>query len=190
MHLKHFGDSYDIVKKSMLGWLSGLGPWAAHPMFTHAVTDAEAQAFARFLGVPVMSTAVLDATTDRNVYLEPVGQWNSLFLDPDTGVRLRREFGRRAPEFLFAEELARLALRHPSGVIMAFDQSLPRGGERAAMSKKLTALAEGRTHGFAYVSQASFLVVSSSIEVAQRAKALVASASALPAERLLSGPGI
>lgn len=51
MNLKHFGDSYDIVKKSLLQWLSRFGPWAAHPMFTHHVTSATAAAFSDFLGL-------------------------------------------------------------------------------------------------------------------------------------------
>lgn len=190
MHLKHFGDSYDIVKKSLLGWLSDLGPWAAHPMFTHEVSETEAQAFSRFLGVPLISTAVLNPVTDRHAYLEPVGDWNSLFLDPDTGVRISRESGRRSSEFLFVDELRALALHRPSGVIMAFDQSLPRGSERVSVSRKLAELAGGGVYGFAYVSHASFLILSASGDVAERARTLVAEASALPAERLLRGPGM
>jgi len=50
MHPQHFGDSYDIVKQSLLAWLSAdLGPWSAHPMFTDKVDDERATAFARFL---------------------------------------------------------------------------------------------------------------------------------------------
>lgn len=32
MHVRYFGDSYDIVKQSLLRWLAPLGPWAAHPI--------------------------------------------------------------------------------------------------------------------------------------------------------------
>ncbi len=39
MDLKHFGDSYDIAKRSLLDWLSAFGPWGAHPMFTQSVTE-------------------------------------------------------------------------------------------------------------------------------------------------------
>jgi hypothetical protein len=37
MKLRYFGDSYDIVKKSMLAWLSPFGKWQTHPMFTEVV---------------------------------------------------------------------------------------------------------------------------------------------------------
>src|SRR5262245_4645327 len=57
MNLKHFGDSYDIVKKSMLKWLSAFGPWAAHPMFT--LRNRDNAAFAHFLGVRLVSNDVL-----------------------------------------------------------------------------------------------------------------------------------
>ena len=43
MKLKHLGDSYDIVKKSLLQWLSAFGPWAAHPMLRHPTSPAEAE---------------------------------------------------------------------------------------------------------------------------------------------------
>ena len=42
MNLKH-SHAFDIVKKSLLQWLAPFGPWDAHPMFMHAVSDAEAR---------------------------------------------------------------------------------------------------------------------------------------------------
>ena len=65
MDRKHFGHSYDIVKRSLLDWLSDFGPWGAHPMFTHPVTATEAAAFARFLAVELVSTDVLSVASDR-----------------------------------------------------------------------------------------------------------------------------
>jgi hypothetical protein len=46
MHLKFFGDSFDVVKQAMLRSLSTLGPWATHPMFTEQVSGPEARDFA------------------------------------------------------------------------------------------------------------------------------------------------
>lgn len=40
MKLQYFGDSYDIVKKSLICWLSEFGPWVTHPMFTEDVSPA------------------------------------------------------------------------------------------------------------------------------------------------------
>jgi hypothetical protein len=90
MNLKHFGDSYDIVKKSRIQWLSRFGPWAAHPMFTHDVTEAESAAFSCFLGIKLVSTAVLSRDGARQAYVAACGTSRSIFLDPDTGVRLHK----------------------------------------------------------------------------------------------------
>ncbi len=58
MHMKHFGDSYDIVKKSLLACMGGLGPWAAHPMFTHGVRRS------RVAGVLAVSRCSLGVDSD------------------------------------------------------------------------------------------------------------------------------
>lgn len=44
MHVRFLGDSFDIVKQSLLRWLAQCGPWSAHAMFTDEVTIAEAEA--------------------------------------------------------------------------------------------------------------------------------------------------
>ena len=72
MQLRHFGDSYDIVKKSLLKWLEDFGPWAAHPMFTHRTTVSESEAFSRFLGVRLVSAKVLLPGSDRTRCLRAV----------------------------------------------------------------------------------------------------------------------
>ena len=87
MRLEKFGDTYDIVKQKLLASLANLGPWAAHPMFTEEVSGPEGRAFARFLGVPLLSLEVLAAATDRAAYFARAGACAShLFLDPDTGL--------------------------------------------------------------------------------------------------------
>jgi hypothetical protein len=98
MRLQHFGDSYDIVKKAMLQWLEPFGPWAAHPMFTEPFTPMNANKFARFLGVPLVSFQVLEAATDRDAYFAVDLSRRSLFLDPDTGLRPRGFQGRGPPQ--------------------------------------------------------------------------------------------
>jgi len=68
MKLSYFGDSYDIVKRSLLQWLSPFGPWKAHPMFTEPVDSLETKALSRFLGVPFVSEEVLRAGCDHPAY--------------------------------------------------------------------------------------------------------------------------
>ena len=136
MDLKHFGDAYDIVKRSLLQWLEPFGPWAAHPMFTHSVTPDQAAAFGRLLRVPLASTEVLSLGTDRGSYLAFGTGARSIFLDPDTGIRLHRRERHRWPEFVFADELVAIASHRPSGLVLVFDQSVPRGSERRNVETK------------------------------------------------------
>ena len=70
MHIKYFGDSFDIVKQSLIRWLAPLGNWSVHPMFTEAAKPAEATAYADFLGARLLSEAVLTDKTDRPSYFD------------------------------------------------------------------------------------------------------------------------
>jgi hypothetical protein len=185
MDLKHFGDSYDIVKQSLFRWLAKFGPWAAHPMFTHPVNEGQAADFARFLGVPLTSTSVLSQDVDRSTYLAECGNCRSIFLDPDTGVRLHRRELNRSTEFVFSEELVTLAKAKPTGLILVFDQSVPRGSEREQVQAKLNHMAGHGVAGFAYVSQACFLLLGDSLALVSAARSELLAISGLPEDRLL-----
>lgn len=185
MDLQHFGDSYDIVKKSLLQLLGGFGPWLAHPMFTHPVSESDAAAFSRFLGIPLGSTETLVSNTDRRSYLAACGNCRSLFLDPDTGIRLNQLSGKRSPHFLFADELVELANQRPAGLILTFDQSLARGREKEQIQTKLGHLKGNGIAGFAYVSHASFMILERSQQVVKQAEAELAAKSGLPPSRLI-----
>ena len=185
MNLKHFGDSYDIVKKSLLQWLSAFGPWGAHPMFTHAVTEAEADEFAHFLGVALVSIAVLKVDTDRVSYLAPCRNARSIFLDPDTGVRLQRPTAARSTEYVLGNELVELARTHAQGLVLTFDQSLARGNELCQVQAKLDHFVTCGVSGFAFVSHASFLVLSTSDSLLREARAQLLAASGLPKNRII-----
>ena len=189
MHLKHFGDSYDIVKKMLLQWLAEFGPWAAHPMFTHEISDSEAKAFSNFLGAPLVSTQVLTHASDRATYLAGCGNCRSIFLDPDTGVRLHRRERQRSSEFVFADELIEIANLRPTGLTLVFDQSLARGGEREGIQEKLNHFSNHDLSGFAYVSHACFLVIGQSIGLVDVARRQLLTASGLPESRILA-PGV
>lgn len=186
MKLQYFGDSYDIVKKSMLAWLADFGPWSAHPMFTHAVNEADAAAFSAFLGIPLVSTEVLRAESDRLSYLAACGDCRSVFLDPDTGVRLRRQNGKRSAEFVFGDELVAIASTRPTGLVLTFDQSLARGSEAKQILEKLTHFVGRGLHGFAYVSHASFMVLGPSQGVVSEAKTELIRRSGLPTQRIVN----
>jgi len=137
MNLKHFGDSYDVVKRSLLQWLSPFGPWAAHPMFAHTVTPSEAAAFSRFLGVELVSTDILLQSSDRRAYLATCKECRSIFLDPDTGVRLRSGKDKRSTKFIFGDELIEMAASRQEGLVLTFDQGLARGREHEGVRTKL-----------------------------------------------------
>lgn len=80
MNLRYIGDSYDIVKRALLAWLSAFGEWHAHPMFTSEASPEGAAAFAGLIGVPLLSREVLTARTDRNDYFAVCAKAEHLFL--------------------------------------------------------------------------------------------------------------
>ena len=183
MHPQHFGDSYDIVKQSLLAWLSAdLGPWSAYPMFTDKVDDERATAFARFLGVRLVTRERLSSTTDRTDYFRACKGEGHLFLDPDTGVKMKRPG--KNPKYLYGEELADIARDRPSFLTMTFDQSLSRARKpEAQVKEKLNLLG---LFGFAYVSHAAFIVLGCDPLLVERARETVLVRSQLPARRFVS----
>ena len=183
MHMKYFGDSFDIVKMSLIGWLQCYGEWSVHPMFTETPADGDVRAFEEFLGARIISTEVLTSATDRENYLSCTTACGNLFLDPDTGIKLKPTTGKRAPEYLFAAELVRIAHSRPKALTLVFGKSLPRGQEKAALADKMKALPDRGIFGFGYISHACFLVVGCDRGLVESAYNQVISASRLPATR-------
>ena len=107
MRAQFFGDSYDIIKRSFIAWLSLFGPWSAHPMFTEAVAAKDARRFARFLGANLLSVELLTPDTDRESYFSSCRRAGNLFLDPDTGVRLASCGGARSARYVFGPSSCR-----------------------------------------------------------------------------------
>jgi hypothetical protein len=64
MNPKYLGDSYDIVKPSLLRWLAGVGTWTTHPMFTEPVSGEQADIFSRLLGTRLLSHDTLTHLND------------------------------------------------------------------------------------------------------------------------------
>jgi hypothetical protein len=186
MRMRFFGDSYDIVKQSLLRWLHGFGEWSVHPMFTEVAPADKVSVFESFLDAHVVSTETLTLNTDRLAYFERASSCGHLFLDPDTGLRMLPTRGVRAPEYLFASEVLRLSERRPNSLTLVFDQSVGRGSEQLHLENKLRGLREHGVFGTAYLSHACFVLVGRDRALVERARAQVIAQSRLPEDRFLS----
>ncbi len=116
MREQYFGDSYDIVKQSLLRWLRHFGEWSIQPMLTEPASLEFISSLGEFLGARVISTEVLTIDTDRSAYFSCANSCGNLFLDPSTGMRLENFRGDRAAEYIFASDLARLVGRRASSL--------------------------------------------------------------------------
>jgi len=187
MNLKFLGDSYDIVKRSLLKWLEPVGTWATHPMFTESVSREQADTFSRLLGTRLLSHDVLTQTTDRDAYLAPARDSSDhVFLDPDTGIRPKPTGGMRAPRYLFGTELVLIANARPERLTLVFDQALGRGDEPSQLQTKLDDFAQQGVLGIAYVSHACFVLVGKDRTLLESAFEMLKKESSLPENRFLS----
>jgi hypothetical protein len=188
MRIRYFGDSYDIVKQSLLRWLRTFGGWSVHPMFTEMVSQADVAAFELLLDAKFVSTEVLTLDTNRSAYLACGSSCGHLLLDPDTGLRIRPTRGAHAPRYVFAAELQRLVEQRPESLTVVFDQCVGRGSERMHLEAKLQKLRDHGVFSFAYVSHACFVVAGRNRTLVDRARARVIAESRLPENRILPVP--
>lgn len=184
MHLKYFGDSYDIGKQALLSWLRPFGKWSVDPMFDDPPNDAVLLAFERFLRVEIVQTNVLRRDTDRRQYFAAVEGCENLFLDPTTGLRVGA--GNR-PEYLYSSELLRLVECRTKWLTLVFDQSLARGKERAGVERKIEHLRSQGVLSFAYCSHACFIVAGHNDRLVDRAYRQLLQESGLPETRFVRG---
>lgn len=182
--MQYFGDSYDVVKRFLLSTLAPGTTWAAFPMFTHAVSATEIEALEAFLGVRVVTSEPLQEDTDRAKHLVALAEHRHVFLDPDTGIKLKASRGKDATKYVFAPEIEMLCRAEPGRLLLVFDQSVGRGSERAHASAKITHFAERGISSFAYMSHACFMVLSSSAEQCRHARERLLS-SGMPQARVL-----
>jgi hypothetical protein len=185
MRMSYFGDSHDIVKQSLLRWLRPFGEWSVHPMFTEPVSASDVSVFERFLGSKVISTDVLTNKTDRSAYFSCACSCGNLFLDPDTGIRLRDTRGIRATEYLFAGDLARIVEQRTAHLTVVFDQSVGRGSEQKHLETKLQHLLQQRTFAFAYRAQACFVILGRDRALVESARNHIIEESKLPESRFV-----
>lgn len=183
---KWFGDSYDIVKQSLLRWLCSCGEWQAHPMFTQSVDPRRADEFERFLGVRLVSKEAISRRRDSENFIDQAKKCHGhLFLDPDTGLRI----GGATPKHVTTEELADIAQARPGKLTLVFDQSLDRRRKvKAQLAGKLACLKKQGAYGIAYESHACFVLVSQSKDVLDNAVATLLRESGLPPHRLVRAP--
>lgn len=190
MRMAYFGDSYDFVKRSLLQCLSKLGPWSVVPMFTETVEAQDADALQLFLGMPLVSTAML-TNESRSSYFKSAAMDQHLFIDPNTGLRLKEIGGRKGSDYLFGRELLLITEERENYLTMVFDQSLGRAAESARrdeVTEKLRELHEKGLFGFAYYSHACFLVLSKDEALVNQARRSVNKGLGLPRLRLVEYP--
>jgi hypothetical protein len=188
MHMQYFGDSYDIVKQSLIRWLGRFGDWSVHPMLTESATAQQVERFEWFLGARVLSAEVLTTSTNRESYLSCGTKCGNLFLDPDTGFR-SRERGARAPrtKYLFAHEFTRLSEQRPRALTLSLTKAFLEEKSAIIWSVSSRGLQANGIHCFAYMSHACFILGSRDGALVRQAFDCVVTESRLPEARFLSG---
>ena len=188
MRMGYFGDSYDIVKKSLLDCLRSFGNWGVHPMFTEKVSEADAKSFSTYLQVRLISSKILGLDTNRVEYFKSIDGNENIFLDPNTGLKFNPNRKISKPDYIYFDELETIVKRQQSLLTMVFDQSLARGNERAHLTTKFkNLLADGKgIEGFAYISHASFLFFSLDKNLLKSAHLEIMRQSKLPVSRFLT----
>ena len=187
MDLSKFGDSYDVVKQSLLCWLSPFGPWACHPMFREEVAEKKREEFKRFLGVELLSCSPITRSGRKTFIQAAKSCSNSLLLDPTTGLSISSRETKR-PFYIMGNELVEIAKARPGKLTLVFDQSIPRGNwqsQRKCVLEKLNWLQGNDLSGIAYFSHANFILVSAEPEILKCAKNTLLESSRLPHWRIL-----
>ena len=195
MHPSKLGDSYDIVKQSLLQWLAPCGgEWAVHPMFAKNYGQEYPtfnHDFSKFLGIPLLTEDPIPSQMERAAYFKRTTSSCSdrhLFLDPDTG--LVPELKNKKKQYLTYKELVEIARKRTEKLIMVFDQSIDRdllvsGQPKEQMKRKLEWLKKCGVYGVAYHSHANFILVSTDKQMIINAKRTLLEQSRLPENRLI-----
>ena len=182
--MQFFGDSFDVVKRFLLQTIEPDAAWVAFPMFTDRATAASVRAFESFLGVNVVGAALFTESTNRADHFTALARHRNVFLDPDTGIKLKKAKGAESVKYVFASELVALCQESPERLLVVFDQSVPRGSEKSAIQQKLRHFSDAGLHGFAYLSHACFVTLSATKDRCRMARANLL-ASGLPQTRVI-----
>jgi hypothetical protein len=155
-------------------------------MFTECVSNEQAAIFSRLLGVRLLSSDVLETDTDREAYFADARSCaHHLFLDPDTGLRLKVSAGKDRPSYLFGPEVVSIVRERPKSLTLVFDKSLARGRESEQLQVKLDYLYERGIASAAYVSHACFILMATNEELIGKALGMIERESGLPTTRFL-----
>ena len=187
MHLKHFGDPYDLAKRFLMECLAPGEPWGIVPMFTDAWRDDQIAAYERLLNGRGLSPSVIEPDTDRTVYFRDIAWAGHSFGDPDTGISIEPRRPDEWPKFISIPELSDLVFRNPRHLTLVYDQSYSRQSHRIRprMLRKLAILSERGIIGFGYLGQASFLILSQDQNAIAKARQNLLDAG-VPSSRLIN----
>ena len=176
MDPKFLGDSYDFVKRILLSVKPRNRDFLAVPMFAKEpeklgdVLDS----YAHMLRVDKIPRELCLVPDDRQQWLEEIhsvvkkGRYH-LFLDPDTGIRVGDNKGRKPRAYVGMNEIKALLEDSEDMLLLCYDQSFPRANEKdnqKARSEKLRVL--GSTRGIRscyFVSHTCILAASCDEEV-------------------------
>ncbi len=196
MRSNYFGDSYDIVKLSLLRWLSAMGSWSVHPMLSEKTSPELIQAYTRLLGVPILSRDVLRSRmheSERDDYFRGARECRThLLLDPSTGLRIHRQGAKHPQLYVFGHELVQIAMSRQDRLTLVFDQSLVRAKlaeRKKEVLAKLEALGADEICGAAYVSHACFIIVAPEPGLVKKAVVAIRKQSELPSCRFVEHLG-
>lgn len=168
MHISKLGDSYDFVKRVLLEIRPDGRDFLAVPMFTDnppVPTQPVIDLYCKFLKSgthPNLHRAPQNG--QRVVWIKDIcaqrGDQN-IFLDPDTGIRLKPIGGKKMEEYVTTDEIAEiLNCCDDKTLLICFDQSLSRGEEDEYCREKLSALKKHKVKAVYFRSHASFLICS------------------------------
>ena len=161
MELRHLGDDYDLIKRYLMALLAPDGDWAIVPMFTDEWLPADIESYERLLGGRVLTPELLGPDTDRQEYFRVAADAGHVFIDPNTGVKVKRMRGVEAPKYVFVEELCELVRERSDHLTLVYDQSIANGADATRVEEdKLDILGESGVQGIAYAAPVSFLILS------------------------------
>ncbi len=170
--MKYSGDSYDIVKRSLMNWLAPEEAWAVQPMFTDDADELSrdwVREYEKLLGAKVLNPRQLTPEKDRAKYFSVRSAGHVLF-DPDIGVWMQKKKPKNpVNQYILGCELVREVQERPDSLTLVFDQSYSRTRKCPKLVQKklseLTKLSESiakdrEVHGIGYYAQAPFLILS------------------------------
>ena len=171
MERKHLGDDYDLVKRYLMALISPNGEWGIVPMFTDDWLPADIESYERLLGGHVLTHELLSLDTDRQQYFRAAAAAGHVFIDPNTGILVKRTRATKAPIYIFVEELSELVPERPDSFTLVYDQSIANGADaRKVEEAKLDILGESGIKGVAYAAPVSFQILSRNQDLIAQAR--------------------